>query len=222
MHVVLFHVIYCIASGTQRLIGPRGNTYLAYQRPRVLTVVLCGTLYLAYGHLGFWGALLLCSMDSREVQQRAPHPPQPRPSLRPRKIKPPETSAVHHRASSSPLLFPALPCVLAGPPSHTFPGRHRPPPPPDTPARPCSQSRKTADLSALRRRFTPPPSQSLHGSQRGARTTTVTNANSATTSARTTAEKSALKQALHRLGTPGKSRSAGAVGKQRPPSSPPW
>ena len=29
MHVVLFQWIYCIASGAQRLIGPRGNTYLA-------------------------------------------------------------------------------------------------------------------------------------------------------------------------------------------------
>ena len=71
MHVVLFHVIYCIASGAQRLIGPRGNTYLADQRSRVLTVALCGTSYLAYGHLGFWGAVLLCSMDSQEVQHWA-------------------------------------------------------------------------------------------------------------------------------------------------------
>ena len=53
MHVVLFHVIYCIASGAQRLIGPRENTYLADQRSRVLIVALCGTSYLAYGHLGF-------------------------------------------------------------------------------------------------------------------------------------------------------------------------
>ena len=68
MHVVLFHVIYCIASGAQRLIGPRGNTYLADQRSRVLTVALCGISYLAYGHLGFWGAVILCSMDSLEVQ----------------------------------------------------------------------------------------------------------------------------------------------------------
>ena len=65
---MLFHVIYCIASGAQRLIGPRGNTYLVDQRSRVLTVVLCGTSYLAYGHLGLWGAVLLCSTDSREVQ----------------------------------------------------------------------------------------------------------------------------------------------------------
>ena len=70
MHVVLFHVIYCITSGAQRLIGPRGNTYPVDQRSRVLTVVLCGTSYLAYGHLGFWGAVLLCSTDSREVQQK--------------------------------------------------------------------------------------------------------------------------------------------------------
>ena len=66
---MLFQWIYCIASGAQRLIGPRGNTYLADQRSCVLTVELCGTSYLAYGHLGFWGAVLLCSTDSREVQQ---------------------------------------------------------------------------------------------------------------------------------------------------------
>ena len=68
---MLFHMIYCycIASGAQRLIGPCGNTYLTDQRSRVLTIELCGTSYLAYGHLGFWGAVLLCSTDSREVQQ---------------------------------------------------------------------------------------------------------------------------------------------------------
>ena len=130
----------------------------------------------------------------------------------PEKRKTLETSAAHGRARSSPPLFPTLPCVLVRPLPPTFSGRHRPPPPPDTPTRPCSQSRKTANGLAPRRRCTPPPSQSLHDSQRGAGTTTATNANSATTSARTTAEKSALKQAPHRLGLPGKSRSAGEDG----------
>ena len=71
MHIVLFQRIYCTASGAQWLTGPRGNTYLVAQRIRVLTVGLCGTSHLlvAYGHFGFLGAVLLCSMDSLEVQQ---------------------------------------------------------------------------------------------------------------------------------------------------------
>ena len=88
---------------------------------------------------------------------RAPHPPQPRPPSSLRKKKKPEASAAHRRTRSSPLLFPTLSCVLAGPPPQTFPGGHRPRPPPDTPTRPCSQSRKTATGLALRRRCTPPP-----------------------------------------------------------------
>ena len=52
-HIVLFQRIYCIASGVWWLIGPRGNTYLFVQRSHVLSVGLCRTSHLAYGHLGF-------------------------------------------------------------------------------------------------------------------------------------------------------------------------
>ena len=38
------------------------------ERSHVLTVALSGSSYLACGYLGFWGVVLLCSMDSPEVQ----------------------------------------------------------------------------------------------------------------------------------------------------------
>ena len=77
-------------------------------------------------------------------------------------VETPEKEKHWDVCSASPrTLFPThLPHTalrLAGPPPPAFPGRHRPPPPPDTPARPCSQSRKTATGSAPRRRCIPPP-----------------------------------------------------------------